>query len=76
MRAVLAYDVAARMRYRGEPLARAAAAALRKIARLGADGGLIAIDRRGNVAMPFNSHGMYRGAIDRNGRCMVAIYGS
>ena len=74
IRAVLAYDVAARMRYRGEPLARAAAAALRKVARLGGDGGLVAIDRRGNVAMPFNSKGMYRACVDRNGRRSFAIY--
>ena len=74
MRTVLAYDVAARMRYQGEKLARASAAALARIADLGADGGLIAVDRRGSIAMPFNSEGMYRAAIDRRGRRTVAIY--
>src|SRR5205085_4549797 len=74
MRTVLAYDVAARMRYRAENLARASAAALARIAELGADGGLIALDRRGNIAMPFSSEGMYRAAIDRRGRRTVAIY--
>jgi len=74
IRSVLAYDVAARMRYRRESLARAAAAALASVARLGGDGGLVAIDRRGNVAMPFNSQGMYRACIDRRGRRLVAIY--
>jgi len=74
IRAAVAYDTAARMRYRGESLASAARAALRNVARLGGDGGLIAVDRRGNVAMPFNSEGMYRGSIDRRGRTTIAIF--
>ena len=74
IRAVLAYDVAARMRYRREPLARAAAAALDKVRLLQGDGGLIAVDRRGNIAMPFNSEGMYRAALDRHGRKRTSIY--
>ena len=74
IRGVLAYDVAARMRYLGEPLAKAARAAMRKLAGLQGDGGLIAVDRRGNIVMPFNSEGMYRAAIDRNGRRTIAIY--
>jgi L-asparaginase / beta-aspartyl-peptidase len=74
IRAVLAYDVAARIRYRSEPLARAAAAALDKVRQLKGDGGLIAVDRRGNIAMPFNSEGMYRAAIDQHGRKRIAIY--
>jgi beta-aspartyl-peptidase (threonine type) len=73
VRTALAHDVAARMRYRGEPLRRAAAGALAELARLGSSGGLIAVDRRGNVAMPFNTEGMYRGAIGRDGRVVVAV---
>jgi len=73
MRAVLAYDLAARMRYRGETLATAARRALDRIVALGAEGGLIAVDRAGHVAMPFVSEGMYRGAA-RGGRYTVAIY--
>jgi beta-aspartyl-peptidase (threonine type) len=38
------------------------------------DGGLIALDRDGNIAMPFNSEGMYRAALDRSGRRTVGIY--
>ncbi len=72
VRAVLAYDVAARMRYGGEPLARAASAALNEIKKLGGDGGLIAVDRRGNIAMPFNSAGMVRACIDARGRRAIA----
>jgi isoaspartyl peptidase/L-asparaginase-like protein (Ntn-hydrolase superfamily) len=73
MRAVLAYDVAARIRYRGETLAEAACGALARVEALGGDGGLIAVDRAGNIAMPFVSEGMYRGSA-RRGRFHVAIY--
>ncbi|MFN2645885.1 MAG: isoaspartyl peptidase/L-asparaginase family protein [Burkholderiales bacterium] len=74
IRTVLAYDIAARLRYRKETLARASAAVLARVAEIGGDGGLIAVDRRGNIAMPFNSEGMYRACIDRSGRRTVAIY--
>lgn len=74
IRVAAAHEVSARMRLRGEPLARAAAAALAQIARLGADGGLVALDRRGNIAMPFNSEGMFRACIGRGGARVVAIY--
>jgi L-asparaginase / beta-aspartyl-peptidase len=74
IRAAVAYDVCARMRYGGATLAAAAAAALKAVATLGADGGLIAVDRRGNVAMPFNSEGMFRACIDRGGRRRIAIF--
>lgn len=74
MRGVLAHDLAARMRYLREPLAKAARAAISELAKLKGDGGLIAVDRRGNIAMPFNSEGMYRAAIDARGKKNVEIY--
>jgi beta-aspartyl-peptidase (threonine type) len=74
IRAAVAHDVAARMLYLGESLSKATATALRSVARLGGDGGLIAVDRRGNVAMPFNSEGMYRACIDRRGKRRLAIF--
>jgi isoaspartyl peptidase/L-asparaginase-like protein (Ntn-hydrolase superfamily) len=74
IRAVAAHDVAARMLYLREDLAKASAMALEKIAALGADGGLIAVDRRGNIAMPFNSEGMYRASVDRRGKRVIAIF--
>jgi beta-aspartyl-peptidase (threonine type) len=74
IRAAIGHDLCARMRYAGASLAAAAAAALQNIARLGGDGGLVAVDRRGNVAMPFNSEGMHRGCIDRRGKRTVAIF--
>jgi beta-aspartyl-peptidase (threonine type) len=74
MRAVLAYDVSARMHHQEISLNRAAAEVLRRLAQLGGDGGLIAVDRRGHIAMPFSSQGMYRASVDRTGRKRVAIY--
>lgn len=75
IRAVVAHDVAARMRYGGESLAGAARRALATVSRLGGDGGLIAVDRRGRIVMPFNSEGMYRACLDAAGRKTVAIFG-
>jgi beta-aspartyl-peptidase (threonine type) len=74
IRGVLAYDVAARVKYLREPLAKAARAVIAKLADLKGDGGLIAVDRRGNIVMPFNSQGMYRACIDASGKRRVAIY--
>lgn len=62
IRALAAYDIAALMEYAGLSLPQAAErVVMEKIPALGGSGGLIAIDREGNVAMPFNSEGMYRG---------------
>jgi isoaspartyl peptidase/L-asparaginase-like protein (Ntn-hydrolase superfamily) len=74
IRAAVAHDVCARMRYGGASLAAAAAAALRNVAALGGDGGLIAVDRRGNLALSFNSEGMFRASVDRRGRRHVAVF--
>ena len=74
IRAAVAHDICARMLYLKASLASAARAALRNVANLGGDGGLIAIDRRGNVVMPFNSEGMYRACIDRAGKMTLAIF--
>jgi len=74
IRAGAARDVGARMRYRGEGVGRAAREALEAVEALGGDGGLIALDARGNVAMPFNSEGMYRGTITRTGDVRTAIW--
>jgi beta-aspartyl-peptidase (threonine type) len=74
IRAVLAHDVAARMRYGARTLAAAAREALATVKRLGGDGGLIAVDGRGRVVMPFNSEGMYRASVDAAGRKTVAIF--
>src|SRR5258708_2240628 len=60
IRVGVARDIAAQMEYRGTPLREAAAATIAKVAKLGGDGGVIALDASGNTAMEFNSPGMYR----------------
>ena len=47
---------------------------MKKVPELGRDGGLIAVDRNGNIAMPFNTAGMYRGYINSNGERAIKIY--
>ncbi len=74
IRATVGRDVSALMEYRGMSLKDAAEAALDKVAKLGGTGGLIAIDRQGNVTLPFNTAGMYRGYVDPNGKLVVEIY--
>lgn len=58
-----AYDVGARMRYLGTDLNTAAFGSIDYLTKIGGEGGLIAVDTQGNLAMPFNSEGMYRGFI-------------
>jgi beta-aspartyl-peptidase (threonine type) len=74
IRSVAAYNVSAMMEYKGMPLSKAAKAAIGKVEELGGSGGLIAIDRQGNFALPFNTSGMYRGTVDAAGKISVAIY--
>ncbi|PYT01879.1 MAG: beta-aspartyl-peptidase [Acidobacteria bacterium] len=61
MMGVTAYDVAARMKYRGIDLSTAAKQAIEHLTDIGGEGGFIAVDGSGNVVLPFNSDGMYRG---------------
>ena len=74
MRAVAAHDLSASMEYREMNLGEAARFVLEKVAALGGTGGLIAVDREGNIALPFNTIGMYRGFIDVEGRSFVGIF--
>lgn len=61
IRALAAYDIAALMDYGGLSLAEACErVVMEKLPALGGSGGLIAIDHEGNVALPFNTEGMYR----------------
>jgi beta-aspartyl-peptidase (threonine type) len=75
IRVGVARDIAAQMEYKGTPLREAAAATIAKVGKLGGDGGVIALDARGNIAMEFNSPGMYRAARLSNRPAIVAIYG-
>jgi L-asparaginase / beta-aspartyl-peptidase len=74
IRVALAHEVSARMLLLKQGLAAAARVALRKLDRVGGDGGLIALDRRGNIAMPFTSEGMLRACVRADGRRFLAIY--
>ncbi len=75
IRNVVAYDVCALMNYKQLSTAEAAAEAIEKQTALGGSGGLIALDAEGNVAMPFNTAGMYRGYITESGEIFIGIYG-
>lgn len=74
IRAGVAHDLCARMRYAGQPIEQASREVLDTVAKLGGDGGLIAIDADGNLALPFNTAGMYRGWIRRDGSRGVSIF--
>ncbi|WP_343464995.1 isoaspartyl peptidase/L-asparaginase [Pantoea sp.] len=75
IRTLAAYDVAAQMAYGGRTLQQAAASVIHdKVQELEGCGGLIAVDSHGNVVLPFNSEGMYRGFAFVDGEIEVAIY--
>lgn len=74
IRSVAAYDVAARMAYKGLDVEAAVQQVLEKIARLGGNGGLIAIDKNGNISMGFNTRGMYRAAVKRDGTMEIYMF--
>ena len=75
IRGVAAYDLSSLMEYKGLSLKDASDELVHKrLLELGGDGGLIAVDHKCNIAMPFNTEGMYRASIDTSGNVDVAIY--
>ena len=75
IRTVCCYDIACLMDYRRWTLERSAAeVVMKKIPALGGDGGVVAVDAKGNITMPFNTQGMYRGWVDADGSGATAIY--
>ena len=75
IRAVAAHHVCAAVEYRGLTLEEAVREMLHEVLpALGGDGGLIAVDHAGRIAMDFSTEGMFRGARDSNGRRDIAIY--
>ena len=75
IRNVVAYDIAAQMQYKKVSLAEAAKETIqKKVPEMGGDGGIIAIDKEGNIIMEFNTAGMYRASIDKSGTKTIAIY--
>jgi len=64
------------MEYRALPIQQAADIVMKKVQTLGGDGGVIAMDKWGNIGISFNSEGMYRAYINSEGRPVVLIYGN
>jgi beta-aspartyl-peptidase (threonine type) len=75
MRIAAAHEIAARVRYRAESLAGAASDVVKQLDKFRrGSGGLIAIGRNGELTLPFNSSGMYRGYVRSDGILYTAIY--
>ena len=76
IRYTVARDVCARMQFGGVTLQEAASTVvLEELVAANGEGGIIAVDPAGNVALVFNTPGMYRASIDAAGRKVVGIYG-
>ena len=74
IRYAVAHDLCAMVQYTGRPLAECAdEIIMRKLKNAGGDGGLIALNRQGQITMPFNTSGMYRGYI-RPDTAVIKIY--
>jgi len=75
MRNVVAYDISALMKYSIMTLQQATEEVImNKLKLIGGDGGVIAVDKDGNISMTFNTAGMYRGYISSNGEKKIEIY--
>ena len=75
IRLVAAYDIAARMRYSGASLQEAAETVMyQELPSIDGKGGLIAVDAQGNIALPFNTEGMYRGYMRVGQEPVTEIY--
>jgi L-asparaginase / beta-aspartyl-peptidase len=70
----VARDVSMQMEYLGNPLEVSATNVLNKLTQMGGTGGFIALDHSGNIAMPFNTSGMFRGFIKSTGEKEIAIF--
>ena len=74
MRYGAAFEIAARLRHAGLPLDTAVRAVVDELGEFGGRGGVIAVDRTGGLALPFNTAGMYRGYVLANGKINTAIW--
>jgi len=74
MLGVTAHDVAARMRYKDLSLEDAARGTIERLSEINGEGGLVAVDTNGNITLPFNSEGMYRGFVSVSGEFITEIY--
>jgi beta-aspartyl-peptidase (threonine type) len=72
---MVAHDISAMMEYKGISLQEAASEVIqKKVPDLGGDGGIVAIDKDGNVSMEFNTAGMYRAHMNADGELSIGIY--
>lgn len=75
IRYTVARDITALMEYKGWSLQKSADYIVnKKLVEKGGEGGIISVDKNGNIAMPFNSEGMYRGYAKANGERQTLIY--
>lgn len=75
IRNVVAYDISAIMKYKGLSVSEAAeVVVMHKLKKQGGTGGIIAVDKNGNIAMPFNTEGMFRGYVKEGKALQVAIF--
>lgn len=75
LRAVVAYDISCLMEYKGVSLEEACRIVVQdKLVKMGGEGGLIAVDSQGNLSLPFNSEGMYRGWQTSESQPEIRIY--
>lgn len=75
IRSVVAYDISCLIEYKGLSLKQACDEVVKqKLVKIGGEGGLIAIDKDGNIELPFNSDGMYRASLKEGEKMFVGIY--
>jgi len=74
IRNVVAYDIAARMKYQNSSLKDAAQASIDNLSSKKGEGGVIALDKKGNIAISFNSSGMFRGYAKPNGEIVIELF--
>ncbi|MBT8262641.1 MAG: isoaspartyl peptidase/L-asparaginase [Bacteroidia bacterium] len=75
IRAMVAHDISAMMEYKGVSLQDAASDVIqKKLSELGGTGGIVAIDKDGNISMEFNTAGMYRAHMNAQGELTIGIY--
>ncbi|HEY8563061.1 MAG TPA: isoaspartyl peptidase/L-asparaginase [Pyrinomonadaceae bacterium] len=74
IRVGVARDISSMMEYRALPVQQAADLVMKKVEKLGGDGGVIVMDKFGNMGISFNSEGMYRAYINTEGKPVVEIY--
>jgi beta-aspartyl-peptidase (threonine type) len=74
IRLAVAHDISALMEYKGLSLNEAASRVIEKVTKLGGEGGVIALDRNGNIATPYNTPGMFRAYVGPDGKVVVKIF--